>query len=84
MGLAPTPYASCTSEVEQGISKAGNKRARWLMAELAWSWLRFRPASQLSLSFNQRFAGGWQALATYRDFQCPIDVCRIHRLHPLA
>ena len=55
--LASTPYASGTSEVEQGISKAGNKRARWLMVELAWSWLRFQPASQLSQWFNQRFAG---------------------------
>ena len=58
LGLAPTPYASGTSEVEQGISKAGNKRARWLMVELAWSWLRFQPASQLSQWFNERFAGG--------------------------
>jgi transposase len=57
LGLAPTPYASGTSEVEQGISKAGNKRARWLMVELAWSWLRFQPATQLSQWFNQRFAG---------------------------
>ncbi|MGT2472008.1 transposase [Paraburkholderia terrae] len=37
LGLAPTPYASGTSEVEQGISKIGNRRARWLMVELAWS-----------------------------------------------
>jgi transposase len=58
LGLAPTPYSSGTSEVEQGISKAGNKRARWLMVELAWSWLRFQPASQLSQWFNERFAGG--------------------------
>jgi len=57
-GLALTPYASGTSEVEQGISKAGNKRARWLMVELAWSWLRFQPSSQLSQWFNERFAGG--------------------------
>jgi transposase len=58
LGLAPTPYASGTSEVEQGISKAGNKRARWLMVELAWSWLRFQPDSQLSQWFKDRFAGG--------------------------
>ena len=58
LGLAPTPYASGTSEVELGISKAGNKRARWLMVELAWSWLRFQPGSQLSQWFNERFAGG--------------------------
>ncbi|KWA78805.1 transposase [Burkholderia ubonensis] len=57
LGLAPTPYASGTSEIEQGISKAGNKRVRWLMVELAWSWLRFQPGSQLSRWFNERFAG---------------------------
>jgi transposase len=32
------------------------------MAELAWSWLRFQPASQLSLWFNQRFAGAGKRL----------------------
>jgi transposase len=57
LGLAPTPYSSGTSEAEQGISKAGNRRGRWLMVELAWSWLRFQPASQLSQWFNKRFAG---------------------------
>ncbi|MGF6507816.1 IS110 family transposase [Paraburkholderia sp. 32] len=57
LGLTPTPYASGTSQVELGISKAGNKRCRWLMVELAWSWLRFQPNSQLSRWFNQRFAG---------------------------
>jgi len=62
LGLAPTPYSSGASEVEQGISKAGNKRARWLMVELAWSWLRFQPTSQLSLWFNQRFAGAGKRL----------------------
>ena len=57
LGLTPTPYASGTSEVQLGISKAGNKRCRWLMVELAWSWLRYQPSSQLSRWFNQRFAG---------------------------
>ncbi|WP_429320989.1 IS110 family transposase [Paraburkholderia sp. GAS448] len=55
LGLAPTPYASGTSEVEQGISKIGNSPARWLMVELAWSRLRFQPTSQLSQWFNERF-----------------------------
>jgi transposase len=58
LGLAPTPYSSGESQVEQGISKAGNKRARWLMIELAWSWLRYQPRSQLTQWFNQRFAPG--------------------------
>ena len=57
-GLDPTPYDSGTSRREQGISKAGNKRVRWLMVELAWSWLRYQPASALSQWFQRRFAGG--------------------------
>ena len=40
LGLAPTPYDSGGSQVEQGISKAGNKRARALLVELSWGWLR--------------------------------------------
>ena len=42
--------------VEQGISKAGNRRTRALLVELAWSWLRFQPESALSPWFNRRFA----------------------------
>jgi transposase len=57
VGLAPTPYASGDSQIEQGISKAGNKRVRALLVELAWSWLRFQPDSALTQWFNQRFAG---------------------------
>lgn len=58
VGLAPTPYASGDSQIEQGISKAGNKRVRTLLVELAWSWLRLQPGSALSQWFNQRFARG--------------------------
>ena len=57
VGLAPTPYASGDSQVEQGISKVGNKRVRALLVELAWGWLRLQPDSALSQWFNQRFAG---------------------------
>ena len=58
LGLTPSPYASGQSETEQGISKAGNRRVRTLMVELAWSWLRYQPESGLSQWFNRRFAGG--------------------------
>ncbi|MEJ8852898.1 transposase [Variovorax rhizosphaerae] len=58
LGLAPTPYASGNSQIEQGISKAGNKRARTLLVELSWSWLRWQPESALTQWFNRRFAGG--------------------------
>ena len=56
LGLAPTPYASGGSQIEQGISKAGNKRARTLLIELAWGWLRLQPDSALTQWFNRRFA----------------------------
>jgi transposase len=58
LGLVPTPYASGDSEIEQGISKAGNRRVRGLLVELAWGWLRLQPGSALTRWFNRRFAGG--------------------------
>ena len=58
LGLAPTPYASGDSQIEQGISKAGNRRARTLLVELSWGWLRLQPDSALSQWFYRRFAGG--------------------------
>lgn len=57
-GLTGTPYDSGGSVREQGISKAGNKRVRAAMIELAWGWLRFQPFSELSKWFNERFAHG--------------------------
>ena len=56
LGLAPTPYASGDSQIEQGISKAGNRRARALLVELSWAWLRLQPNSTLTQWFNRRFA----------------------------
>ncbi|KDP87182.1 transposase [Cupriavidus sp. SK-3] len=56
LGLAPMPYSSGETHVDQGISKAGNKRSRWLMIELGWSWLRYQPASVLAQWFHKRFA----------------------------
>jgi transposase len=54
IGLAGTPYDSGESRREQGISKAGNRRARTLAIELAWLWLRHQPGSELSQWFRQR------------------------------
>jgi len=56
LGLTPTPYDSGNSQIEQGISKAGNKRLRSLLVELAWSWLRYQPDSALSHWYGRRFA----------------------------
>jgi len=57
-GLTPTPYDSGDSIREQGISKAGNKRVRKLMVELAWLWVRYQPGSKLTLWFQKRFGSG--------------------------
>ena len=57
-GLVPTPYQSGDGDHEQGISKAGNRRLRRMIVEIAWSWLRWQPQSRLSLWFKQRFGGG--------------------------
>ncbi len=57
-GLTPTPSQSGDTETEQGISKAGNRRVRRIMIELAWLWLRWQPDSALSQWFNRRFADG--------------------------
>jgi transposase len=57
-GLAPMPYSSGDMQIEQGISKAGNRRVRSLMLELAWGWQRLQPGSKLSRWFQERFGGG--------------------------
>jgi transposase len=53
-GLTATPFDSGASRREQGISKAGNRRARTIAIELAWLWLRYQPGSPLSCWFRKR------------------------------
>jgi transposase len=57
-GLTGTPYCSGQMRRDQGISKAGNKRVRYVMIELAWGWLRFQSQSELSKWFMRRFGSG--------------------------
>jgi transposase len=57
-GLTPSPYDSGETRREQGISKAGNRRVRWTMIELAWLWLQYQPDSELSHWFQRRFGPG--------------------------
>ena len=57
-GLTPTPYDSGGMKHEQGISKAGNRRVRCLMVQLAWMWLRHQPGSELSIWYALRFGEG--------------------------
>ena len=53
-GLAPSPWQSGGTDRDQGISKAGNPRARCAAVELSWLWLRHQPDSELSQWFRQR------------------------------
>jgi transposase len=54
IGLAPSPFSSGATDRDQGISKAGNPKARSTAIELAWMWLRYQPDSTLSIWFRQR------------------------------
>jgi transposase len=53
-GLTPSPWQSGGIDRDQGISKAGNPRARCAAIELAWLWLRHQPESALSRWFRGR------------------------------
>jgi transposase len=65
-GLAGTPWQSGSVALEQGVSKAGNRRLRTTMIELAWLWLRHQPDSALSRWFHERVQrnGGRQRKTT--------------------
>ena len=54
LGLAPSPWQSGRTSRQQGISKAGNPRARRAAIELAWLWLRHQPDSALTQWFHAR------------------------------
>jgi len=54
VGLTPAHFQSGSMSRDQGISKAGNAKARTTMVELAWLWLRHQPGSRLSVWFRAR------------------------------
>jgi transposase len=56
-GLTPTPFSSGATEREQGIGKAGNRRLRTVMVELAWLWQRYQPGSAQVSWFRERVGG---------------------------
>ena len=56
-GLTPTPFSSGGTEREQGIGKAGNRRLRTVMIELAWLWQRYQPGSAQVSWFRERVGG---------------------------
>jgi len=53
-GLASTPYSSGGIDREQGIGKAGNRRVRTVMVELAWLWTRYQPGAAQVCWFRER------------------------------
>jgi transposase len=54
-GLTGTPFDSGNSAHEQGISKAGNRRIRAIIIEVAWLWLRYQPQSRLARWYLGKF-----------------------------
>lgn len=56
-GLASSPFQSGDMARDQGIAKAGNRRARKTMIQLAWLWLLHQPDSALSKWFRERVGG---------------------------
>jgi transposase len=54
VGLTPSHFRSGFMSRDQGISKAGNPKARTTMIELAWFWLRHQHDSSLSVWFRER------------------------------
>lgn len=53
-GLAPSPWQSGAMDREQGVSKAGNKRLRVTMIQVAWLWLQHQPTSELTRWYEKR------------------------------
>jgi transposase len=53
-GLASSPYNSGRIDREQGIGKAGNRRVRTVMVELAWLWTRYQPDAAQVCWFRER------------------------------
>jgi transposase len=53
-GLTPSPWQSGGIDRDQGISKAGNPRARCAAIEMAWLWVRHQPDSKLTQDYRRR------------------------------
>jgi len=57
-GLTGSPDESGSSRREQGLAKAGNRRVRRGMLQLAWRWLMHQKDSALTQWYRQRSADG--------------------------
>ncbi len=58
VGLVPAPHQSGETAHDRGITRAGNRHVRRVVVQLAWSWLRYQPASALSRWYRERFDRG--------------------------
>jgi transposase len=55
LGFSPTHYSSGTSERDQGIRCAGNRRLQANAIQLAWNWVRWQPMSALTQWYQANF-----------------------------
>jgi transposase len=56
VGLTGTPWRTGDTVRDQGLSKAGNRRMRTMLVEIAWCWRRYQPDSALARWWRARFA----------------------------
>jgi len=61
LGLGGAEHSSGAQQRELGISKAGNRRARAMLVELAWLWIVHQPDSALTQWFMSRAPKGASA-----------------------
>jgi len=57
VGLTPKPHSSGNKQTDQGLDSDGNRRARWMMVQLAWTWVNNQRTSPLAQEFQAK-AGG--------------------------
>lgn len=61
VGLGGAEHSSGAQRRELGITKAGNRRARFVLVEAAWLWIEHQPDSALTRWFKSRAAKGASA-----------------------
>jgi transposase len=63
LGLVPSEHSSGGTRRQGGITRTGNRHARWVLVEAAWNY-RFRPgASKRINARRQRVAAGVRSIA---------------------
>jgi transposase len=58
VGLGGAQRSSGKQQRELGISKAGNRRARHVLVEVAWTWVEHQPDSPITQWFRRRAPKG--------------------------